>query len=63
MQVSSFVQHSNLQLAGILAVAFTDVSPCHRSGQDHASAQAVDYTLTFIQQKLVRRDSTYNAAW
>ncbi len=39
MQVSSFVQHPSLQLAGILAVAFTDIAHCHPKGQDHASAR------------------------
>jgi len=37
MQVSSFFLHSNLQLAGNLAVAFTDIAQCHRDGQICAS--------------------------
>ena len=53
MQVSSFFQHSNLQLAGILAVAFTDIAQCHCNGQNHASAQAVGCTFTFSQHHFV----------
>ena len=53
MQVSSFFHHSSLQLAGILAVAFTDIAQCQRDGQHRASAHAFGCTWTFSQHHSV----------
>ncbi len=52
MQVSSFAQHSNLQLAGNLAVAFIDIAQWRHDGQSYASVQAVGYTMTVSQHQI-----------